>query len=95
MRSGQLEVMLNRRTALSDELGNPEKMDEQEGGAGAGPAGLHAARLTPVCLHSHERIMMLVAAATRLVLPPTRLERARRLFWITPCSGFAAGTVVW
>jgi hypothetical protein len=35
MRAGQLEVMLNRRTALSDELGNPEKMDEQEGGAGA------------------------------------------------------------
>ena len=35
MRPGQLEVMLNRRTALSDELGNPEKMDEQEGGAGA------------------------------------------------------------
>ncbi len=35
MRSGQLEVILNRRTAMSDELGNPEKMDEREGGQGA------------------------------------------------------------
>ncbi len=34
MRSGQLEVMVNRRTDESDQLGNPEVMNEEEAGSG-------------------------------------------------------------
>ena len=33
--SGQLEVMLNRRAQASDELGNPEMLNEAEGCCGA------------------------------------------------------------
>ena len=34
MRPGHLEVMVNRRTASTDGLGNPEALNEQEGGHG-------------------------------------------------------------
>jgi hypothetical protein len=35
MRPGHLEVMVNRRTASTDGLGNPEALHEREGGQGA------------------------------------------------------------
>lgn len=35
MRPGHLEVMVNRKSAYTDNLGNPEALNEQEGGQGA------------------------------------------------------------
>lgn len=49
MRAGQLEVMVNRRTAMSDELGNPEKMDEMEGKRGASSLFVSGAFWCLVC----------------------------------------------
>ena len=52
MESGQLEIMLNRRTQLSDQLGNPEVLDEAEGCCGELPQTPHSTPTTPHELHS-------------------------------------------
>lgn len=71
MRPGQLEVMVNRRSALSDELGNPEKMDEQEGGLGAPPALLFLplAHMCHMSCQSHRVLQQLAVLFMTSLLP--------------------------
>jgi hypothetical protein len=56
MDSGQLEVMVNRRNRFSDELGNPEMLNEAEGCCGA---------LRPTASHSTYSIHLAICPSLR------------------------------